>query len=123
MQGRHRVLLIEDELDARQNLQSLLQSRGYLVDTAENGLQALEMLREYKKPDIVLLDLEMPIMTGWEFCVELRKHERLADLPIVIISGRVGIHADIPSTIAQMSKPVDLHLLCRIIEKHRSIAR
>lgn len=118
MHNRHRVLLIEDEWDARRSLQSLLQARGYLVDTAENGLQALGILQEHRKPDIVLLDLEMPIMTGWEFCAELRKHERLADLPIVILSGRVGIQDDIPSTIAQMSKPVDLHVLCRIIEKH-----
>src|SRR4051812_2704832 len=62
-----RILLVEDEPDVREAVQSILEDQGYRVTAAENGWEALELLRSGRAPDVIVLDLRMPIMDGWEF--------------------------------------------------------
>ncbi len=80
------VLVIEDEEDIRYTLQVFLESEGYVVQTAENGLSALEWLKLGRIPNCILLDMKMPVMTGWQFAREfVDRYDHLA--PILIMTA------------------------------------
>src|SRR4051812_1894363 len=79
-----RVLVVEDDTDIRETVAELLIEEGYEVRTAISGEDALEYLRDGGLPDLVLLDLMMPIMDGWTFYDHLQKEGRWMGLPIVV---------------------------------------
>jgi CheY-like chemotaxis protein len=81
------ILLVEDDPDVRNNVESLLVCEGYRVLLAENGKRALEILDRFADPVLILADLTMPTMDGWELLQHLRKNDRLMMLPVVIISA------------------------------------
>src|SRR5262245_26845005 len=82
------VLVVEDSIDTRDSLAFLLRSvGGYQVSTAANGQEALDRLRAGPRPGLILLDLLMPTMDGWEFCHRLRQDPALASIPVVVVSG------------------------------------
>ena len=77
-----RLLVVEDDVDIREVLAEDLEYRGYTVDTAENGVDALAALRRNGSPhELVVLDLMMPVMDGWELLREMRADERLRCVP------------------------------------------
>ena len=102
------VLIVEDDLDTREMLGRFLELEGYNVETAENGKRALERLGSGVGACVILLDLMMPVMDGWQFRQEQIRDASLADIPVIVVSaaGRERlekIHAN-----AYLSKPVDL---------------
>lgn len=102
------VLIVEDDLDTREMLGRFLELEGYKVETAENGRRALERLGSGVGACVILLDLMMPVMDGWQFRQEQIRDASLADIPVIVVSaaGRERlekIHAN-----AYLSKPVDL---------------
>ena len=102
------VLIVEDDLDTREMLGRFLELEGYNVETAENGKRALERLGSGVGACVILLDLMMPVMDGWQFRQEQIRDAALADIPVIVVSaaGRERlekIHAN-----AYLSKPVDL---------------
>jgi CheY-like chemotaxis protein len=84
---RRRVLIVEDDDDLRNALEDALSEKGFDVATAENGRVALDRLRAAQTPDAILLDLMMPVMSGWELLAELRSETRLAAIPIIIMTA------------------------------------
>src|SRR5579862_5437445 len=80
------VLVVDDDVEIRETLTSLLQHEGYSVLRAENGVQALDQLRRLH-PDVVLLDLMMPVMSGWEVIEELEESGEMGRVPIVVVSA------------------------------------
>jgi len=80
------ILIVDDELISRYTVEALLASEGYQLVFAENGKEALEKARELI-PDLMLLDVMMPDMDGFEVCQHLRNDQRLAELPIVIVTA------------------------------------
>ena len=83
------VLVVDDSVTVRKVTSRLLERQGMSVMTAKDGVEAVSVLQE-RKPDIVLLDIEMPRMDGFEVARQIRRDERLSDLPIVMISSRTG---------------------------------
>ena len=82
------VLLVEDDDDIREAVQDALERKGYPLLTAGDGRQALERLRNcVEKPAVILLDLTMPVMSGWELMAELGKEPALAEIPVVVLSA------------------------------------
>jgi len=81
------VLVVDDDAGLRQLLRRMLEPEGYAVVEAENGRVALERLRDVS-PSVVLLDLMMPEMDGFEFVAELRRHEAWGAIPVVVITAR-----------------------------------
>jgi len=81
------VLVVDDDLTLRQLLRRMLEPEGYVVVEAENGRVALERLRQVL-PSVILLDLMMPEMDGFEFVAEFRRHEAWRAIPIVVITAR-----------------------------------
>ena len=83
------VLVVDDSVTVRKVTSRLLERQGMNVMTAKDGVEAVSVLQE-RRPDIVLLDIEMPRMDGFEVARQVRHDDRLADLPIVMISSRTG---------------------------------
>jgi CheY-like chemotaxis protein/anti-sigma regulatory factor (Ser/Thr protein kinase) len=87
------VLVVDDDVTVRQLFRRILEPEGYAVVEAENGRQALERLSEMS-PSVVLLDLMMPEMDGFEFVAEFRRHESWRAIPIVVVTAKDLSHAD-----------------------------
>jgi CheY-like chemotaxis protein len=83
----HTVLLVEDEDDLRESMRDLLEGSGYVVVAARDGQEALDALPDIEHLCIVLLDLLMPRMNGWDFFDKMRARPELADVPVVVHSS------------------------------------
>jgi chemosensory pili system protein ChpA (sensor histidine kinase/response regulator) len=83
------ALVVDDSITVRRVTQRLLERNGMKVMTAKDGVDALSILQDHM-PDIILLDIEMPRMDGYELATQVRADARLADIPIVMITSRVG---------------------------------
>ena len=108
------VLVVDDDPGIRESLGDLLRAEGYGVRVAENGAAALEVMRTEPRPDVVVLDLMMPVMSGWEVLEEVDADTSLRLMPIVVASAmsapmaspgrRGGVRMSLP-------KPLDVDLL------------
>ncbi len=114
----NRVLIVDDNLDIRLLFKRRLETEGYEVIEAENGLQAAETLQS-TEPCLVILDLMMPIMDGWQF-LEWKKEQKkeLAELPVIVISA-VSNNVKAPEGVAGfLKKPVSLSNMISTIQNH-----
>lgn len=106
------MLVVDDDQDIRDALCELLVDEGYQVAAAANGAEALDYLRSRELPCVILLDLMMPIMDGWEFRRQQQGDAKLSGIPVVVITA-AGEHR--ASTIAVdriLPKPLQLdHVL------------
>lgn len=82
-----RLLIVDDDPDGVEAMRYLLESSGFVVDSAPNGRDALQAMRRGPVPDAVILDLLMPVMNGWEFLDEVQHDNRLADIPVIVVTG------------------------------------
>ena len=121
-----KVLVVDDELGIRELLHDALTEAGYEVITARSGKEAIEVFRT-KKPDLVLLDIMMPELDGFQTCEILRKDSNNASLPIIMLTAK-----DRESDIVQalelgaddyIIKPVDAKELLNKIDNLLSIAK
>ncbi len=80
------ILIVDDERIGRETVEAILEGHGYNLEFAENGLQALEKARQLL-PDIILLDIMMPGMTGFEVCEKIRKDSLLMEIPIIFLTA------------------------------------
>src|SRR5690349_744190 len=88
------ILVIEDDVDLRAALAILLEGAGYRVYQAGNGAEGMSLLKALPRmPGLILVDLIMPVMDGWQFCAEVRRLERARDVPVVILSGAWHLHS------------------------------
>ena len=83
------VLVVDDSITVRRVTQRLLERHGMRVMTAKDGVDAVSMLQEHR-PDVILLDIEMPRMDGYEVAAQVRNDERLKEIPIIMVTSRVG---------------------------------
>jgi DNA-binding response OmpR family regulator len=83
---REAILLVEDEDELRDVLTDILEDEGYDVIPASNGKQARDYL-DTARPSVIILDLMLPIMNGWEYLRALRSDERFASIPVLVTTG------------------------------------
>jgi len=120
--GKHRlaepgsVFVVEDDHDVRVAVRLILEDEGYLVDSATDGRRALERLERSDPPDLILLDLMMPGMDGWEFASRLRAHPRLRGIPIVVISAFDELPP--PGIVAFLRKPLRSDAVLQLAERY-----
>ena len=110
------ILVVEDELDLLEVTRFALECEGFGVETARNGQEALELLRAGARPGLVLLDLMMPVMNGWELLDEIARTPSLQGIPIVVLTAAGS--AGVPGAAAVLRKPLDLGLLIEAVESH-----
>ncbi len=87
MQADQPIVIVDDDNDVREALGEVLAEEGYATRLFENGRAALDYLRDGEHPSLILLDLMMPEMSGWQFREEQLKDERLRDIPVVVITA------------------------------------
>jgi len=105
-----RVLIVDDEAALRSAVAGFLRDEGFVVDTATNGSQALDRVQRHR-PALILLDIGMPVMDGWDFVRHLR--ERGIDIPLVVMTAAANARQwaiELGAT-AYVTKPISLPLL------------
>lgn len=109
------IMVVDDDPDIVDYLVTVLRERGYDTCTASDGDEAMSvLLSEY--PDLITLDLEMPNEWGPRFYRKMSRMPEFRDLPVIVISGLVGIHLAIPKAIATLQKPFDPEEVLRIVD-------
>ncbi|MBS1958270.1 MAG: response regulator transcription factor [Bdellovibrionales bacterium] len=111
MGDKKNILIIEDDRDILEVLKDILESEGYTVATAENGKMGIEVLQSLSEPPkLVLLDLMMPIMDGFQFRQEQLKNDAFKTIPVVVMSadGRMELKKDRIGVDIFLKKPLDL---------------
>jgi len=113
------VLYIEDERPVIDLVRDALRLAGYKVVGATSGQQGLDLMRE-RKPDLLLLDLMMPDINGWDVYREMKTDENLADIPVIVVSAKAPeydnvIIEDLPPVEDYISKPFDVEDLIRSV--------
>ena len=114
------VMIVDDEFGIRDALTMLLEDEGYAVSSASNGQEALQQLREDPArplPCVILLDLMMPIMDGWQFKAVQEQDPRLSPIPVIVISadGSVRQKAAALHASEYLQKPIELEKLLDIV--------
>lgn len=102
-----RILLVDDDEDIRGTLGAVLQSDGYDVLEARNGLHALQQMLAHPLPDLILLDMMMPLMSGYEFLDVQQGDPRIKDIPVIAITAHAKV-AEVPGVWKLVRKPFDL---------------
>jgi len=85
--ARSRILLVDDEPDIVETVAFMLQTRNYSVSIASGGLEAIEKAKT-EKPDLILLDIMMPDMDGYDVCMKLKTDKSTKDIPIVMLTAK-----------------------------------
>ena len=116
----HRVLLVDDDADERDAIACFLELEGAEVAVAGDGEEALNALRADPLRCLILLDLEMPGIDGWEFRRRQRLSPMMARIPVVVVSGLPDLAAAVQamSARAAVRKPVELELLLGAVDTH-----
>ncbi len=106
-----RVLVVDDDPDMRDTVAAALETEGYAVRCAENGAQALALMRGYL-PEAIVLDLSMPVMTGWELLEAVHARRDLRKVPVLVLSAMGA-----PVGVEHLSKPVRLEELLATLDR------
>src|SRR5262245_61175961 len=112
---RHHVMVVEDDGDLRAVVATVLEGEGYPVIEAEHGIEGLKKLQETKSVCLIVLDLFMPGMNGWDFRAEQVKNPAIADIPVVVVTAdpEAARQARTLGIVASMTKPIDFDRLLR----------
>ena len=114
------ILIVEDDKDILYTLKEFLESEGYRVQAAENGAKAMELLGTGGMPNLILLDMKMPIMNGWQFAIEfLDKHDHSTPIVVMTAAADAAQRAKDISAIGWVGKPFNLDVLLQKIKKHQ----
>jgi signal transduction histidine kinase len=111
------VLIVEDDDEIRTVISSELTGRGYHVRSARGAAEALAQLERESTPDVILLDLMMPGMSGWEFRIEQRQRPRVAGIPVIAMSADTSAQAQAINADAYLAKPFEPCNLVDAIER------
>jgi CheY-like chemotaxis protein len=115
------VLIVEDSLDIQVTLKEFFEYEGYEVLVASNGKIALEVLQNTPKlPNLILLDLMMPVMDGHEFMRRKSMNDRFKNVPVVVMTanGTVSAKNEASHAKAFLNKPVDIDYLLETVQLH-----
>jgi DNA-binding response OmpR family regulator len=113
-----RILVVEDDADVREVLEVILNVNGYDSTLCVNGREALEALESFDAPpQAILLDLDMPEMTGYEFRATQQSEGRIAAVPVIVMSAERDVDRNALGSVVYLPKPFDAEsLLARIRE-------
>ena len=111
------VLIVEDDADLREMMAQLLELEGFKAETAANGRDALKYLEAGERPDVILLDLMMPVMDGWEFRHRQIQNPSIADVPVVVLSALDPARAADLGGTSFLKKPLDFDRLLELVRR------
>jgi len=112
------ILLVDDDRDQRESLAEVLEQEGYRVSQATNGEAALAALRGGVAPAVIVLDMIMPVMNGWQFCEAQRADPALARIPVVVMTAAADLTRSKIEAAQILSKPLTTKRLLAAIAQH-----
>jgi len=112
------VLIVDDDQEFREALAELVSGEGYQVETATSGMQALDKLRWGLRPCLVFLDMQMAVMTGWDFRAEQERDPALATVPVIAMTAGYWKERDLGDYAARITKPIDVPALKATLAKY-----
>ncbi|MFL5814947.1 MAG: response regulator [Bdellovibrionia bacterium] len=117
------ILVVEDDRDIREAIVQVLEVEGYPVSSAANGAEAVLLLEKIPGPCLILLDLMMPTLTGWEFLEKQKADTVFASLPVVVISALPAKTAladtkAVEKAVGYIKKPVSLDALMEVVQQY-----
>jgi CheY-like chemotaxis protein len=117
------ILMVHDDDDFRESLAEFLALRGYAVETAESVSSAIRLCKALN-PKLILLDLSLPVLDGWDFLHEHREDPRIARIPLIVTSGSFGVDERARQTGASevIKKPFQPAGLLPVIEQFLDVA-
>lgn len=118
MSSSKSVLIIEDDQSIRETLVTILESEGFHTQAASNGREALKLLNKLPSPPhLILLDIMMPVMNGYEFREEQLQHKVIAQIPTIVLSADRSFHQqNLNLGFKQvLKKPIDLEELLSVV--------
>ena len=109
--------MVDDDPDIRDSLREVLEDEGHVVTCVGNGRDALDYLRQGHRPCVILLDLTMPVMDGWQFRREQKQDPAIADIPLIVItaSGKRQVMVDADELVM---KPLEVGPLLEAVERY-----
>lgn len=118
MPGQSRsVLIVEDDGDLRQAVAELIEDQGYTCRHARDGIEAMTAL-SLERPDLLIADLLMPLMSGIDLLARLREHPSYRDIPVIAMTAAndrmLGVKVDVPV----LHKPIDLSMLSEMLARY-----
>lgn len=118
-----RIFVIEDDLHIRESLTEVLEIEGFNVFSAVNGQEALDILRQGERADLILLDLMMPVKDGFQFKQEQDQDPDLSNIPVIIMSANGNLTAknELIGVKDYLKKPIDLEALLKTINKNLGV--
>ena len=118
MPGQSRsVLLVEDDSDLRQAVAELIEDQGYACRHARDGVEAMAAL-SVERPDLLIADLLMPLMSGIDLLTRLRDHPSYRDIPVIAMTGADDWMLDVKLDVPVLHKPIDLSLLSQLLARY-----
>lgn len=117
------VLLVEDDVDVRESMAEALEDAHYSVLQATNGRAALDDLRVLSRlPSLIVLDLMMPVMDGWQFRAEQIQDPRLAGIPVIVVSATTRVDRPLVGVSEILKKPISLDQLLQAVARYTRVA-
>jgi len=114
----YRILVVDDERGLVEMLDAILDGEGYDVATASNGLEAIACIQRGWQPDVVLLDLQMPVLDGMAVCRWLDLHLAAEERPaVIILSASLFGSVDLPKVAAMLPKPYNLDIMLSLVSR------
>ena len=114
---KSQVLIVDDDNDLREIVRAVLEDAGYATRGAASGAAALDTLHGSERPDLIVLDLMMPVMTGFELRERLLAEPDLASIPVVVMTASRGFDVAPLSAAGVVYKPLDIRTLVRAVEQ------
>ena len=114
------ILLVDDNVDVREGMQHMFEAEGYEVRAAVNGREALALLYAGLRPCVIVMDMAMPLMNGFEFREQQLKHADIADIPFIAYSAVIDLQrsAQHLHAAAYLEKPIEFEHVLSIIREH-----
>jgi CheY-like chemotaxis protein len=112
------ILIVEDDADLREMMAQLLTLEGFRAAAVANGREALQYLGDREAPQVILLDLMMPVMDGWEFRRHQQADPNLADVPVIVLSALDQTRAADLDAAAFLKKPLDFDRLLELVRQY-----
>jgi len=112
------VLIVEDDADLREMMAQMLSLEGFRTATAANGREALDYLKEGNDTELILLDLMMPVMDGWEFRRLQQADPELSRVPVIVLSALDPARSAYVDAEAFLKKPLDFDRLLQLVRDY-----
>jgi CheY-like chemotaxis protein len=111
----HTILVVEDEEESRYALMRILELEGFSAVGASNGAEAMDYLRTSARPCLIVLDLNMPVVNGRQLRAALRQVEKLATIPVIVVSAQQGFADQDLGAVGAFRKPLDVDALVKLV--------